>query len=221
MKKIGNLRIGQTPRPDLTEGLLDILGTGYEIIEAGGLDDHTIDQVNEIDLNPDHYILVTKMRDGTDVKITKKYIIPRMQVQLDKLEDQGVRLTLVTCTGKFPQFKSRGLVLTPSEVLKGVIEGSIKAGKIAVVYPVAEQMPYADRDFGRDGVEVYTDYVNPDEEDDVKGLLERLVLEDPDMVFLNCFGFPYRLKEQVKEATGKTTIHSSALIARVVKELSN
>jgi protein AroM len=221
MRKIGNLRIGQTPRPDLTEGLLDILGPGYEIIEAGGLDDHTIDQVNEIDLNPDHYILVTKMRDGTDVKITKKYIIPRMQVQLDKLEDQGVRLTLVTCTGKFPQFKSRGLVLTPSDVLKGVIEGSIKAGKLAVVYPVAEQMPYADRDFGRDGVEVYTDYVNPDEEDEVKGLLERLVLEDPDMVFLNCFGFPYSLKEQVKEATGKPTIHSSALIARVVKELSN
>ena len=35
-------------------------------------------QVNEIDLNPDHYILVTKRRDGTDVKITKKFIIPRM-----------------------------------------------------------------------------------------------------------------------------------------------
>ncbi|MBT4319247.1 hypothetical protein HOD50_01310, partial [Candidatus Bathyarchaeota archaeon] len=171
MKKIGNLRIGQTPRPDLTEGLLDILGQGYEIIEAGGLDDLKIEDVNEIDLNPDHYILVTKMRDGTDVKITKKYIIPKMQVKLDRLEDQGVRLTLVTCTGLFPQFKSRGLVVTPSEVLKGVIEGSLKAGKLAVVYPVAEQMPYADRDFGREGVEVYADWVNPDEPNDVRGLL--------------------------------------------------
>lgn len=38
MKKIGNLRIGQTPRPDLLEGLLNILGPGYEVIEAGGLD---------------------------------------------------------------------------------------------------------------------------------------------------------------------------------------
>ena len=221
MKKIGNLRIGQTPRPDLTAGLLDILSPGYEIIEAGGLDDLTIDEVNEIDLNPEDYILVTKMRDGADVKITKKFIIPRMQEKLVELEDQGVRLTLVTCTGLFPQFRSRGLVLTPSEVLKGVIEGSLKAGKLAVVYPVAEQMPYADRDFGRDGVEVYADYVNPDVEDDVKGLLERLVLEDPDLVFLNCFGFPISLKEQVKEATGKPTIHSSALMARVVKELSS
>jgi protein AroM len=220
MKKIGNLRIGQTPRPDLTEGLLDILGQGYEIIEAGGLDDLKIEDVNEIDLNPDHYILVTKMRDGTDVKITKKYIIPKMQVKLDRLEDQGVRLTLVTCTGLFPQFKSRGLVVTPSEVLKGVIEGSLKAGKLAVVYPVAEQMPYADRDFGREGVEVYADWVNPDEPNDVRGLLERLVSENPDLIFLNCFGFPIRLKEQVNEATGKPTIHSSALMARVVKELS-
>ena len=221
MKLIGNLRIGQTPRPDLLEELLGILGTGYQVIEAGGLDGLTMEEVNEIDLNPDDYILVTKMRDGTDVKITKKFIIPRMQVQLDRLEDQGVRLTLVTCTGLFPQFKSRGLVLTPSEVLKGVIEGSLKAGKLAVVYPVAEQMPYADRDFCRDGVEVYADWVNPAMENDEKCLLGRLVREDPDLVFLNCFGFPNSLKEQVREATGKPTIHSNALIARMVKELSS
>ena len=49
--------------------------------------------------------------------------------------------------------------MTPSEVLKGVIVGGLKAGKLAFVYPVAEQMPYAD-------------WVNPDVENDVKGLLE-------------------------------------------------
>ncbi len=220
MKKIGMLTIGQTPRDDLIPGLLDILGPGYEIIEAGALGDHTIDDVNKIDLNPEHYVLVTRMRDGAEVKITKKYVIPQMQAQLDKLEDQGVRLTVVMCTGKFPQFQSKGVVLTPSEVLKGVIEGSLKAGKLAVVYPVPEQMPYADRDFGREGVKVYADHVSPYEEDDVKGLLDRLVKEDPDLVFLNCFGFPYSIKKQVQEATGKPTIHSSALIARIVKELS-
>ncbi|MFA9437302.1 MAG: AroM family protein [Candidatus Bathyarchaeota archaeon] len=221
MKKIGMLTIGQTPRNDLIPGLMDILGPGYEVVEAGALDDLTMDDVNRIDLNPDHYILVSRMRDGTEIKITKKVVIPKMQGQLDRLEDQGVRLTVVMCTGKFPQFRSRGLVVTPSEVLKGVIEGSLKVGKLAVVYPTEEQILYAEKDFGREGVEVYADAVSPYEDDDVKGLLERLVKEDPDLVFLNCFGFPYSLKEQVKEATGKPTIHSSALIARVVKELSN
>ena len=221
MKKIGMLTIGQTPRDDLIPGLMDILGPGYEIIEAGALDGHTIDDVNRIDLNPDHYILVSRMRDGTEIKITKKYIIPLLQEQLDRLEDLGVRLTVVMCTGKFPQFRSRGLVVTPSEVLKGVIAGSLKEGKLAVVYPTEEQMPYAGRDFGGEGVTIYADTVSPYEADDVKGLLNRLVKEDPDLVFLNCFGFPYSIKKQVQDATGKPTIHSSALIARVIKELSN
>jgi protein AroM len=135
MKKIGMLTIGQTPRNDLIPGLIDILGQGYKVIEAGALDDQSMDDVNGIDLNPDHYILVSRMRDGTEVKITKKFVVPKMQRQLDRLENQGVRLTVVMCTGKFPQFRSRGLVVTPSEVLKGVIEGSLKEGKLAVVYP--------------------------------------------------------------------------------------
>ncbi|MBT3285573.1 AroM family protein [Candidatus Bathyarchaeota archaeon] len=221
MKKIGMLTIGQTPRDDLIPGLMDILGPEYEIVEAGALDDHTLEDVNKIDLNPDHYILVSRMRDGTEIKITKEYVVPQLQEQLDKLEAQGVRLTVVMCTGKFPQFRSKGIVLTPSEVLRGVLQSSIKKGKLAVVYPTAEQMPYAERDFGREGVEVYADIVSPYENDDVKGLLDRLVREEPDLVFLNCFGFPYSIKRQVQEATGKTTIHSSALIARVLKELSN
>ncbi|MBT7186398.1 hypothetical protein HN911_03595, partial [Candidatus Bathyarchaeota archaeon] len=58
MKKIGMLTIGQTPRDDLIPGLMDILGPEYEIVEAGALDDHTLEDVNKIDLNPDHYILV-------------------------------------------------------------------------------------------------------------------------------------------------------------------
>lgn len=221
MKKIGMLTIGQTPRDDLIPGLMEILGPGYEIIEAGALDGHTMDDVNKIDLDPDHYILVSRMRDGTEIKIIKKYVIPLLQKQLDLLEDQGVRLTVVMCTGKFPQFKSRGMVVTPSEVLKGVIAGSLKGGKLAVVYPTEEQIPYAGRDFGREGITVYADTVSPYEVDDVRGLLDRLVKEEPDLVFLNCFGFPYSIKRQVQEATGKPTIHSSALIARVIKELSN
>jgi protein AroM len=215
------LTIGQTPRDDLIPGLMEILGPGYEIVEAGALDDHTMEDVMGIDLDPDHYILVSRMRDGTEVKITKEYVVPLLQGGLDRLEEQGVRLTVVMCTGKFPQFRSRGIVLTPSEVLKGVLKSAIKKGKLAVVYPAAEQMPYAGRDFGREGVEVYADSVSPYEPDDVRGLLDRLVREEPDLVFLNCFGFPYSIKRQVQEATGKTTIHSSALIARVIKELSN
>jgi protein AroM len=219
MKKIGMLTIGQSPRDDIVPGLMEILGEGYEVVEAGALDDHTIENIKKIDLNPDHYILVSRMRDGTEIKITKKYVVPLMQRQLDKIEGQGVRLTVVMCTGRFPQFKSKGLVITPSEILRGVLEGALKEGRLGVVFPTAEQEAYAEKEFGRPGVEVYPDSVSPYEADDVEGLLKRLKEKDLDLIFLNCFGFPSWLKEKVVEATGKPVIQSNALIARVMKEL--
>lgn len=219
MKKIGMLTIGQSPRVDLIPRLLKIMGDNFEIVEAGALDDLTIDEVKKIDLKLEDYILVSRMRDGKEIKITKKFVIPRMQKQLDKIEAQGVRLTVVMCTGKFPQFKSKGLVVTPSEILKGIVEGSLKSGKLAVVYPTVEQKGYAKKDFSKPELEVYADTVSPYEPKDVDGLIKRLVREAPDLIFLNCFGFPLDLKHKVKEATGKPVIHSSSVIARVLKEL--
>lgn len=219
MKKIGMLTIGQSPRNDIIPGLVEILGEGIEIVEAGALDDHTLDDVKRIELNPEDYILVSRMRDGTEIKITKKYVVPLMQRQLDRIEDQGVRLTVIMCTGKFPQFKSRGLVVTPSEILRGVVEGALKTGRLGVVFPAAEQKAYAEKEFGRPGVTVYPDSVSPYEAGDVEGLIRRLKEQDLDLIFLNCFGFPAWLKEKVVDATGKPVIQSNALIARVLKEL--
>ena len=219
MKKIGMLTIGQSPRRDLIPGLMEIMGESFEIIEAGALDDLSIEDVKKIDLNSEDYILVSRMRDGKEIKITKKFVIPRMQKQLEMIESQGVRVTVVMCTGKFPQFQSKGLVVTPSEILKGVIEGSLKEGKLAIVYPTKEQIPYAEKDFGRSKIEVYADSVSPYEPKNVQGLIERLQDNEPDLIFLNCFGFPIEFKSKVKEITGKPTIHSSSVIARVLKEL--
>jgi protein AroM len=219
MKQIGMLTIGQSPRDDLIPGVMEILGEDFEIVQAGALDDLSYEEIQEIELNSEHYILVSRMRDGREIKITKKFVVPRMQEQLDKIEAQGVKLTVVMCTGKFPQFESKGLVVTPSEILRGVVEGSLKAGKLAVVYPTREQIVYAERDFGREDVEIYADSVSPYEPEDVEGLLKRLKAETPDLIFLNCFGFPSELKQRIVETTGKPVIHSSGLIARVLKEL--
>ena len=109
--------------------------------------------------------------------------------------------------------------LKQSEILRGVLEGALKQGRLGVVFPAAEQKTYAEKEFGRPGVEVYADHVSPYEPDDVEGLLKRLGERDLDLIFLNCFGFPRQLKEKVVEATGKPVIQSNALIARVLKEL--
>jgi protein AroM len=221
MKKIGMLTIGQSPRSDILPPLRKILGEGFEIIEAGALDDLTREDLEHIDFRPDDYLLVSRMRDGTEVMITKRLILPMLQERIRQLEKEGVRLTVIMCTGKFPKFESKGLVVTPQEILKGVLEATLKEGKLAVVYPAREQTRMADSAFGRDGIEIYADHLSPYEgEGDVGALAERLAEQDIDLILLNCFGFSSRVKTTVAEKTGKPVIVSNALVARVLKELA-
>ena len=90
MTKIGMLTIGQTPRVDLLPALVEILGDEHEIIEAGALDGLSLEDVKDIEILPDDYILVSRMRDGTEVKITKRFVIPRIQEKITELEEKGV-----------------------------------------------------------------------------------------------------------------------------------
>jgi len=221
MKKIGMLTIGQSPRDDILPTLMGILGDGYEIVEAGALDDMTHEDIQGIEFGPDDYLLVSRMRDGTEIKITKRFILPMMQKRIDELEEKGVSLIVIMCTGKFPQFDSRVLVVTPQEILKGVLEGALKRGRLGVVYPAEEQVQGAEAGFGREGIEIYGDHLSPYEGDsELEGLADRLTGQDLDLILLNCFGFSSKVKEAVTKKTGKSVIQSNALIARVLKELT-
>jgi protein AroM len=219
MKKIGMLTIGQSPRDDILPGLKEILGRGVEIVEVGALDGKTMEDVNKIPLKVEDYILVSRMKDGKEIKITKKYILPLMQEKLDLLESQGIRLTVIMCTGRFPKFQSKGLVVTPMEILKGVLEGCLKEGRLGVVYPTAEQIKMGETEWSRPGVKVYADTVSPYEPIDVEDLCDRLAKQNLDLILLNCFGFPTELRRKIVAKTGKPVIQANTMVAHVLAEL--
>lgn len=221
MKKIGMLTIGQSPRDDIIPTLMEILGDGFEIVEAGALDDLTIEDVASIEFRPDDHLLVSRMRDGTEVKITERLILPLMQERVHELEEQGVELIVIMCTGSFPKFDSKVLIVTPQEIITGVLRGALKGGRLGVVYPAEEQVRGAKSRFGREGVEIYADYLSPYEgASELGSLADRLASQDLDLILLNCFGFSYDVKEAVARKTGKPVIQSNTLIARVLKELT-
>lgn len=222
MKKIGMLTIGQSPRKDIVPMLKEILGEGYEIVEAGALDGLTIEDIKGIEFGADDYLLVSRMRDGTEIRIMKRFVLPLLQEKIHEFEAKGVGLTVIMCTGKFPQFESRGLIVTPQEILKGVLNSTLKKGRLGVVYPAAEQTKGAAAEFGREGVEVYADHLSPyGGESELGNLADRLARQNLNLIFLNCFGFTSKIKKAIAEKTGKPVIQSNALIARVLKELAS
>ena len=215
------LTIGQTPRTDILPSLLSIMGKDYEIIEAGALDGMTLSDIRKMEIKSDDYILVSRMRDGTEIKVAKRVLLPLLQKRIHEIEAKGVRLTVLMCTGKFPQFESKGLIVTPSEILHGIVEGALKRGKLAVIFPAKEQINYIKREFSREGVELYGDWLSPYEgEGELDALCARIKAWKPDLVFLNCFGFTRNVKNTVESATGVPAIQSNAMIAKVLTELA-
>lgn len=235
MKKIGIVTIGQSPRRDIVPEMRRVLGGEVEVLERGALDDYTLEDVERLERKPGEGLLVTRMRDGTEVRVSHRHVDHPIQRCIEELEGEGVEFTLVLCTGGFPAFKSKRLVVYPSEILRGVVRGALRRGRLGVVMPSrprsrppsegqlrgveARRGQGGMRTWG-EGVEVVYDGASPyGPEEEVAEMAERLAGAGVDLVFLNCMGFNSGHKEIVKEKTGKPVIQSSSLVARVLKEL--
>lgn len=227
MKKIGIVTMGQAPRSDVVPSMKKVLGKDVEILERGALDSYTLKEVEQFERKPGEGALVTRMRDGTEVKVSHSVVVPKVQKCIEDLEKEGVELTLILCTGRFPTFKSKRLVVYPSDILRGAVTGAIKHGRLAVVQPSKDQLRSVTARSSQGGakpwgeeVEVVYDGASPyGPEEEVVEMAERLAKASVDLTFLNCMGFNSRHKEIVKQKTGKPVIQSNALIARVLKEL--
>ena len=47
------------------------------------------------------YILVTRLGDGSSVKVAEKYITPRIKEKINGLFDEGIKVVALLCTGEF------------------------------------------------------------------------------------------------------------------------
>mgnify|MGYP000290855502 CR=1 FL=1 len=141
MRKVGAITIGQAPRTDVTKDILPLLGEEVELIQAGGLDGLTREEIQAFAPGPDDYVLISRLQDGSSVIFAERFILPRLQNCIDKLEEQGVEMILFLCTGDFPAvFHSKVPLIFPCKVLNGLVPALASRGKIAVITPTPQQV---------------------------------------------------------------------------------
>ena len=221
-KKIGVVTIGQLPRPDIDSIINEILGEDYEALMVGALDDLTIEEIP--DFEPEEYLLMTSIRDEggrkVSIMVTEEFLFPLIKKCIFELE-QEVDIIIVWCAGRFPEVKSKSIIIRPSEILNGVVNAVLKKGKLGVIYPLKEQLIWAKPEWSRKGIEVYADTPGKSlsREEEMEILAERLAERNLDLILLNCTGFGYKMKQLIKDKTSKPVIQANALTLRIVKEL--
>jgi protein AroM len=226
MSKIGMMTIGQSPREDIVSVMRSHFTHEVDILQRGALDALDLSSVAELRPQEGQSTLVTRMRDGTEVKVTHEKILPLMQKGIDALIEEGVELVVLLCTGGFPELKAERMVLHPGKLLHGVITALADGAKLGVVMPSASQVPLVEerREERWGGWDVVFTSASPYAELEIRvreweRAANELKDKGVDLVYLGCMGMDEEMKKIVQRVTRKPVILASSVVARIVDEL--
>jgi protein AroM len=220
MRNLGVVTIGQAPRVDLVLEIKPILGEDVEVVERGALDGLSLKEVEAFYPGKDDEVLVTRMVDGTSVKVAEKYVYPRLKEQIERLEKEEIKVILVACTGEFPALDSSSLIVYPQKVLYHVVVSLAQGLKLGVLIPDELQVVSAKKRWSAAAREVVVEAASPYAGiEKVESATDSLLMSGVDIVVMDCMGYTVGMKDLVSKRVRKPVILARSISAKVVSEL--
>lgn len=220
--KIGFVTIGQSPRTDVVPEIVQILiknGLSVTVLEKGALD--TVSGADSDVVSPvsDEDVLVTRLRNGQEVMVSRQWVIPKVQQAIDQLVQESVNVIALLCAGDFSDIRCDVPLIRPDRLLYGVL-GSLSIKKIGVLIPSSRQSGFIREKFASLGYNAVVVSASPYRDPHlVKEAAKSLVREKVDAVVLDCFGYTLSMKEEVQAITRKPVLLVRSLLAYTIAEL--
>ncbi len=215
--RIAGITVGQAPRTDMTADLESRLAPTLELVQYGALDDLTASEV-ERDLapGPGDEVLVSRMRDGSQVTFSGTKVLPLVQARIDQAERDGARAIIVLCTGSFPEMRHE----VPQPLFHAVARTLAGGRRVTVMVPEQTQVEQAKIWWGNHGVEVDVVSASPYAGiDGVRRTAATLRESNDAFLCLDCMGFTTQMRDAAREASGLDVLLPRTLVASVVSEL--
>jgi len=218
---VGFVTIGQSPRRDVLDDILPIINYNLKVEECGALDYLNYDEI--LNLKPENandYILISRLRDGREVTLSKKKIIDRMQDCINKLEKNNEIIVLL-CTGEFPELKSNNLLIEPSLLLYNIVKSIIQPETtLSILIPSSSQINEIKQKWNFiKNLNIYP--ISPyqsSEKDYIK--LSKKINKNTNLLVLDCIGYSIKIRKLMSEYLKKPVILPRLIIADLIKELT-
>ncbi|WP_315767433.1 MULTISPECIES: AroM family protein [unclassified Bradyrhizobium] len=219
-RRMGVVVIGQSPRPSVQAEIAAVLSPGIAIELRGALDGMSREEIDAIPPVDGADSLFTLLPNGDNVRISKKAVEGRANAQLARFKQEGIDVTMLACTGKFPNLAPDGLVILPSAVLHRMVEAVLPKGRLGVFSPLPEQTALIAGKWQREGVKVVGVTLQPGSDDAaVDAAAQEMSSRQPDLVVLDCMSYSSANKARVRQHYPGPVILSIAAAARVIEEL--
>ncbi|MHA9741936.1 AroM family protein [Robinsoniella peoriensis] len=221
--KIGAITIGQAPRVDVTGDIMYIFQSKAELLQGGGLDGLTREEIESFKPEEGDYVLVSRLTDGSSVTFAERHILPRLQQRIYDLEAQGVKFIMFFCTGDFPDnFQSKVPLIFPCKILNHIVPLLTKTSNIITVTPSPLQVTQCEKKWNQYVNQVTSIPASPyGDWTSLEAAAYKIKNMDGDLVVLDCIGYTQEMKEMFAKITGKMIVLSRTILARVVSELTD
>lgn len=219
-KRMGVVVIGQSPRPTVAAEIAAVISPDFEIELRGALDGMTREEIDAIPPKDGKDALFTLLPSGEPVRISKAEVETRAAQQIARFAEEGVAVTLMACTGKFPNLPEDGKVIFPSAVLHKAVEAVLPKGRLGVFSPLAEQSALIHKKWERAGLEVVGVTLQPgSDEAAVDAAAAEMTALKPDLVVMDCMGYSSANKARVRHTYKGPVMLGISSSARMVEEL--
>lgn len=218
--RVGMITIGQSPRVDVTPDFEQVWGNCADIVQKGALDGLTLKEIDAMKPEEGDYVLVTRLKDKSQVMIGRKYILSKIQEKVTELNEEGVDIILLLCSGEFPEMTSKVLIIKPREIIHKTAAAITGRRKIGILTPLPEQMVRAEESWLSSGLSVEVACGSPYGEGEkyLEGI-EELSSKNISLIVMDCMGYTWEMKKKAKKLAGKPVILVRTLIARVILEM--
>ncbi|MHA1617186.1 MAG: AroM family protein [Candidatus Njordarchaeales archaeon] len=216
MVKVCFITIGQSPRDDVLLEIYPLLA-GIDIRQRGVLDNMTEEEIMKKLLPMGSDVLVSKLRNGKEVRLDREKVIARLKDLIRECEKENDVLVLL-CTDEFPELASTKFFLRPYYLMRGLVTSFEGIEKIGVLVPLREQIDMAVEKWSGIG-EVVAEAFSP-----YSGKKENLLsiankFKDVDLIILDCIGYKLTHKKVLRNRSGKPVILPKTLLARTIREV--
>ncbi|MGF0539962.1 AroM family protein [Agrobacterium sp. ES01] len=215
--KVMFLSVGQSPRADIIDEMLESLDLPIEAMETGALDGLSAAQIDELKVRPGELSIITRMADGSDVVVSKPRITERMAEIAAGFQPSQFDLIVILSTGLFRDFESTCPTVNAQRAMESTVISLAEHGSsLGLIQPLAQQVEELD-------IPALSSYriLASHAADGDKALLANALLDlaDCEIIVLNSVSFTEADRLMVAKASGKPVILARRIIASAIRLL--
>jgi DNA-binding CsgD family transcriptional regulator len=216
-RRVASLTVGQTPRSGLMPDILDRMPIVVEVQEFGALDGLTDRDIAALAPRADESSLVTRLRDGRDVIVSRQRVAERLEVICLSIDPLQFDLVIVLSTGLFREFESPCPMVNAQRAIDAAIATMAASGQtVGVVYPLHRQV-VENAGYSVPGLALRFSHAGSGQADELRQAADALA--GCDLVILNSVGFVEADRAAIAGRTGRPVILARRVVAGAIRLL--